>query len=98
LGIYHRTIHHRKSTASLYFRQLRRYPAHPKTLGEHLRKKRIDLSLSMTQLSEYLNLGVSDASIEKWEKDISRPSALYWKCIVEFVGFDPKTINPTGEY
>jgi DNA-binding transcriptional regulator YiaG len=98
LGIYHRTIHHRISTVSLHFRQLRRYPAHPKTLGEHLRKKRIDLSLSMTQLSQFLNLGVSDATIEKWEKDISRPSAPYWKRIVEFVGFDPKIIRQTGEF
>jgi hypothetical protein len=52
----------------------------------------------MTQLSQFLNLGVFDATIEKWEKDISRPTALYWKRIVEFVGFDPKTINPTGEF
>jgi DNA-binding transcriptional regulator YiaG len=96
LGIYHRTIHHRISTVSLHFRQLRRYPAHPKTLGEHLRKKRIDLSLSMTQLSHFLKLGVSDATIEKWEKDISRPSAPYWKRIVEFVGFDPKNHLPNG--
>jgi DNA-binding transcriptional regulator YiaG len=97
LGIYHRTIHHKKSTVSLHFRQLRHYPAQPKSLGEHLRKKRIDLSLSMTQLSQFLNLGVSDATIEKWEKDISRPSEPYWKRIVEFAGFDPKTIKPTGE-
>ena len=83
---------------SLHFRHLRHYPAQPKTFGEHLRKKRIDLSMSMTQLSQFLNLGVSDATIEKWEKDISRPSALYWKRIVEFVGFDPKTFYPTGEF
>ena len=51
----------------------------------------------MTQLSQFLNLGVSDATIEKWEKDISRPSALYWKRIVEFVGFDPVTVKPTGD-
>ena len=98
MGIYHRTIRHRISTVSLHFRQLRRYPAHPKTLGEHLRKKRIDLSLSMTQLSQFLNLGVSDATIEKWEKDISLPSEPYWKRIVEFLGFDPETIKPTGEF
>jgi predicted transcriptional regulator len=67
-------------------------------LGEHLRKKRIDLSLSMTQLSQFLKLGVSDATIEKWEKDISCPSKPYRTRIVEFVGFDPKTINPTGGF
>ena len=45
----------------------------------------------MTQLSQYPNLGVSHATIEKWEKDISQPSKPYWKCIVEFVEFDPIT-------
>jgi predicted transcriptional regulator len=80
----------------MHFRQSRRYPTRPKTLGEHLRKKRIDLSLSMTQLSEYLKLDVSDATIEKWEKDISQPSKPYWNRIVEFVGFDPKDHLPNG--
>ena len=65
-------------------------------MGEHLRKKRIDLSLSMTQLSQFLNLGVSDGTIEKWEKDISRPSEPYWKRIVEFVGYDPRSHLPNG--
>jgi len=48
----------------------------------------------MTQLSQFLKLGVSDGTIEKWEKDISRPSMLYWKRIVEFAGFDPKNHPP----
>ncbi|HXR46802.1 MAG TPA: helix-turn-helix transcriptional regulator [Candidatus Limnocylindrales bacterium] len=97
LGIYHRTIHHRKSTVSLHFRQLRRYPTQPKTFGEHLRKKRIDLSLSMPQLSKFLNLGVSDATIEKWEKDKSQPSEPYRSRIVEFLGIDPAKANSTGD-
>ena len=93
MTIYQRTIHHPRSTDSLQFWQLRRYPAHPKTSGEHLRKKRIDLSLSMTQIAQSLKLGVSDATIEKWEKDISRPSEPYRTRIVEFLGFDPDSKN-----
>jgi predicted transcriptional regulator len=81
----------------MHFRHLRRYPAHPKTLGEHLRKKRIDLSLSMRQLSDFLSLGVSDSTIEKWEKDISRPTEPYRSRIVEFLGFDSEPVEPTGD-
>jgi predicted transcriptional regulator len=65
-------------------------------LGEHLRKKRVDLSLSMTQLSQFLRLGVSDSTIEKWEKNISRPSEPYRSQIVQFLGFAPETTNSTG--
>jgi DNA-binding transcriptional regulator YiaG len=89
LGIYHRTIRYRKSAVSPHFRQLRRYPRHPKTLGEHLRKKRIDMGLSMTKLAQLLGVGVTDSAIEKWEKNQNRPTEQYRSRIVEFFGFDP---------
>src|ERR1043165_9484139 len=68
LGICHRTMRHKRTGFSAYFRAQRSYPSHPKTLGEHLRKKRIDLSLSMTQLAKLLRGDVTDTAIEKWEK------------------------------
>jgi transcriptional regulator with XRE-family HTH domain len=81
----------------LHFRQLRRYPATPKTLGEHLRKKRVDMQLSMTQLANLLGLGISDSAIEKWEKNQNRPTDRHRKRIVEFLGFNPARTNPTGD-
>jgi hypothetical protein len=51
----------------------------------------------VTQLSQFLKLGVSDAPIEKWEKDISRPSEPCRTRIVEFLGFNPDPENSTGE-
>jgi transcriptional regulator with XRE-family HTH domain len=83
---------------SLHFRQLRRYPTAPKTLGEHLRKKREDMQLSMTQLAKTLGLGIADAAIEKWEKNQDRPTDEHRKCIVEFLGFNPARTNPTGGF
>jgi transcriptional regulator with XRE-family HTH domain len=82
----------------LHFRQLRRYPATPKTLGEHLRKKRVDMQLSMTQLAEILGLGITDTAIEKWEKNQNRPTAEHRKRIVGLLGFDPEPVNPTGAF
>jgi transcriptional regulator with XRE-family HTH domain len=77
---------------------LRRYPANPKTLGEHLRKKRIDLSMSMTQLAKLLGLGITDTAIEKWEKNQNFPTEEHRMQIVEFLGFDPIRTEPTGEF
>ena len=73
-----------------------KYPTSPKTLGEHLRKKRIDMQPSTSQLDELLGLGVTDSAIEKWEKNQNRPTEPYRTQIMEFLGFDPETANPTG--
>jgi DNA-binding transcriptional regulator YiaG len=96
LACCHLTTRIERTSESLHFRSLRRYPATPKTLGEHLRKKRIDLHLSMTQLIERLGLDVSDSSVEKWEKSKIRPSAEHRRQIVEFIGFDPAAVKLTG--
>jgi len=82
---------------SLHFRQLRRYPTSPQTLGEHLRKKRIDMQLSMTQLAELLGLGITNFAIEKWEKNQNRPTAEHQTRIVDFLGFDPALAKLTGD-
>jgi len=58
-------------------------------LGEHLRKKRIDMGLSMPKLAKLLGVGVTDTAIEKWEKNQNRPTEPYRSRIVEFLGFDP---------
>src|SRR5579872_1724748 len=87
LTIDHRTIRHQRSSFSTHFRQLRHYPANPKTLGEHLRKKRIDLGLSMTQLAQVLGLEITDAATEKWERNRNRPTEAHRVLIVRFLGF-----------
>jgi ribosome-binding protein aMBF1 (putative translation factor) len=97
LGIYHRTTRVVRKPFSLHFSRTRHYPACPKTLGEHLRKKRVDLALSMPKLAKLLGFGVTDTAIEKWEKNENRPTQPYRSRIVEFLGFDPEIENPTGD-
>jgi DNA-binding transcriptional regulator YiaG len=98
LGIGQRTIRILRTTNSLHFRSLRRYPDTPKTLGEHLRKKRIDMHLSMTQLAQILGFAITDTAIEKWEKNQNRPTSHHRELIVGFLGFDPASTNTTGGY
>ena len=62
-----------------------------------MRKKRIDMQLSMTQLADLLGLGISDSAVEKWEKNQNRPTDGHRKRIVEFLGFNPALTNPTGD-
>ena len=49
------------------------------------------MQLSMMQLANLLGLGISDSAIEKWEKNQNRPTDEHRKCIVEFLGFDPRS-------
>ena len=94
--MYQRTIRHQRKLSSIHFRQLRRYLTLPQTLGEHLRKERIDRHLSMTQLAKVMRLGITDSAIEKWEKNQNRPTADHRRRIVEFLGFDPDSPKPNG--
>jgi DNA-binding transcriptional regulator YiaG len=75
---------------------LRNYPASPKTIDEHLRKKRIDLQLSMSQLAVMLGVGITVTAIEKWEKNQNCPTHGHREQIIQFLGFEPATTNPTG--
>jgi len=85
-----------RTKQSPYFRALKHYPASPKTLGEFLRQKRIDLQLSQRQLADILELGIADSAVEKWEKSQNCPTPEHRKGIVKFLGFDPAIIGPTG--
>jgi DNA-binding transcriptional regulator YiaG len=87
LGIYHRQITAPRPSISLHFRALKNYPAAPKTLGEFLRQKRVDLGLSQRKLAEMLAIGITDTAVEKWEKNQNRPTESHRRRIIEFLGF-----------
>jgi len=63
------------------------YPANPKTIGEHLRKRRYDLHLTQAQVAKII--GVSEDSITYWENERSYPQVQYYKKIIDFLGYNP---------
>jgi hypothetical protein len=52
----------------------------------------------MTQLAKLLGFGITDTAIEKREKNQNRPTDAHRKRIIEFLGFEPATIKPTGGF
>ena len=96
MGIYHRQITVQRTTISRHLRALKNYPVAPKTLGEFLRQKRVDLGLSQRKLAEILGIGITDTAVEKWEKSQNRPTESHRRRIIEFLGFDPATTIQTG--
>jgi transcriptional regulator with XRE-family HTH domain len=63
------------------------YPEEPKTLGEHLRKRRVDLGLRQKDAAE--RLGANPKTYENWEQEKYEPEFRFLPAIIEFLGYDP---------
>jgi transcriptional regulator with XRE-family HTH domain len=63
------------------------YPTNPTTLGEHLRKRRMELGLYQREVA--VKLGVTVDAAASWEKDRKHPELRHWPKIIAFLGCDP---------
>ena len=63
------------------------YPRTLKTLGDHLRKRRLDLKLLQKEVAQ--RLGVGESSIYNWENNLTKPALRYIPKIIEFLGYTP---------
>lgn len=64
-----------------------RVPAELKTIGDHIRKKRLCLKLLQRQVAELI--GVDKTSVFNWEANASSPELKFIPAIVDFLGYDP---------
>jgi transcriptional regulator with XRE-family HTH domain len=65
----------------------RAYVEHPTSLGEHLKKRRLELGLFQKEVAR--RLGVSHFGYLGWELDRSKPVARSAPAIINFLGYDP---------
>ena len=65
----------------------RAYPKALITLGDHIRKRRLDLQLLQSDVA--IRLGVTECSIWNWENNATTPVFPYWRAIIEFLGYNP---------
>jgi len=63
------------------------YPNILKTLGDHLRKRRLDLGLLQKQVAE--QIGGNALTICNWEGNKSSPFIRYIPKIIRFLGYNP---------
>jgi len=75
----------------------RAYPRELRTLGDHLRKKRLDLKLLQKQVG--LILGVEEATIWNWENNHSSMKLHYIPKVLKFLGYMPfdRQVKTLGE-
>ena len=63
------------------------YPKELKTLGEHLRKRRLDLNLLQKQVGQRIGGSVSD--VWNWENNRVSPAVKFIPAIIAFLGYNP---------
>ncbi len=63
------------------------YPKELKTVGDHLRKRRLDLGLLQREVGA--DLGVRVDTVRNWEVGRNAPAQWQWPAIVAFLGYVP---------
>lgn len=64
-----------------------RIPTELRTIGDHIRRRRLTLKLTQAQLAE--RLGVTSASIYGWENSVRTPGIEPMPAMIEFLGYNP---------
>ncbi len=63
------------------------YPKELNSLGDHIRKRRLDQGLFQKQVAE--QIGVDEETIFRWESNKSRPQIQFVPAIIKFLDYDP---------
>jgi site-specific DNA recombinase len=64
-----------------------RIPTEPRTVGDHIRKKRLELQLFQKEVAE--QIGVDTTTVFNWEANTSKPEIRYMPAIIRFLGYNP---------
>ncbi|MFH1277565.1 MAG: helix-turn-helix transcriptional regulator [Candidatus Eisenbacteria bacterium] len=60
-------------------------------MGDHLRKRRMDLGLLQREVAE--RLGVAKDTYRFWECNRARPLPRQWEGIIRFLGYRPSSLG-----
>jgi DNA-binding XRE family transcriptional regulator len=66
---------------------LQGYPTTPKTIGEHIKKRRMDLGLYQADVARQFK--ISEDCVCYWENECSHPHLKYYPLIIAFLGYYP---------
>ncbi|MEE1947261.1 transcriptional regulator [Pedobacter sp. KR3-3] len=69
------------------------YPEIPVSIGDHIRKKRMDLKLFQKDVAKIC--GVTEDCITNWEKNRCTPQIQFFPIIIKFLGYLPFEVDNT---
>ena len=68
------------------------YPKELKTIGDHIRKKRLDLKLHQYEVARLI--GVTTTTVFNWERNYSSPELRHIPKVIKFLGYIPFEKKP----
>ena len=71
----------------------RAYPKEVKTIGDALRKRRLELRLRQADASEII--GCTELTIVNWEKGYTNPRIKHMARVIKFLGYNPLSKGTT---
>ena len=63
------------------------YPMNPQTLGEHIRKRRMDLN--MTKKAMAIKFNVNEMTVGTWENNKHVPPPKHYANLIKYIGYLP---------
>ena|SRR5258708_33294233 len=63
------------------------YPIELKTIGDHLRKRRLELNLLQKEVAKLI--GADTTSLWAWETNRKAPAVRFYPSIIQFLGYEP---------
>jgi transcriptional regulator with XRE-family HTH domain len=66
------------------------YPEELNTLGDHIRKRRLDLGLFQKQVAK--QIGISEDATYRWESNESSPQVQFIPAIIKFLDYNPLSL------
>jgi transcriptional regulator with XRE-family HTH domain len=63
------------------------YPLELKTIGDHIRKRRLDLGLYQKDIAK--KFGADLTSVFNWENNVKSPAIRFIPHIIQFLGYNP---------
>jgi DNA-binding transcriptional regulator YiaG len=70
------------------------YPIEIRTLGDHIRQRRLDVGLRQAGVAA--EIGICESTIMRWETNRAEPETRYVPRIIEFLGYCP--YRPTASF
>jgi DNA-binding transcriptional regulator YiaG len=64
-----------------------KYPKKLETLGDHIRKRRLDLGLFQKEVAQ--QIGVDTTTIYNWERNANSPQVHQLPRVIRFLGYNP---------
>jgi transcriptional regulator with XRE-family HTH domain len=71
----------------------RAYPTELRTIGDHIRKRRLDLKLRQQDVAA--RIGVDKTSVFNWEAGTASPHIRALPAVIRFLGYDPSETGTT---